>query len=76
LQLQPNEEKNTPEAIFQVPCGSFGEGLTFRQAMMKFSVWQQKRWARDHSAAFQQIRDVVQGWVNEDGTHPRRSAAE
>ena len=34
-----------------------------------------KRWARDHSGkSFQQIREEVQRWVDEDGTTPRRAA--
>ena len=34
-----------------------------------------KHWARDHSAkSFQQIREEVQHWVDEDGTPPRRTA--
>ena len=35
LRLQPDEEKNTPEAVFRVLRNSFGEGLTSTQAMRK-----------------------------------------
>ena len=42
LRRWPDEEKNTPEAIFQVLRSSFGEGLTSTQAMRKFSEWRQK----------------------------------
>lgn len=127
LRLRPDEEKNTPEAVFKVLRSSFGEGLSSTQAMRKFFERRQKekesiqdyshslmvllsrverlnpdavadkdqllrdqflenlydpqlrrdikRWARDHSGkSFQQIREEVQHWVDEDGTTPRRAA--
>ena len=127
LRLRPDEEKNTPDAVFKVLRSSFGEGLSSTQAMRKFFERRQKekesiqdyshslmvllsrverlnpgavadkdqllrdqflenlydpqlrrdikRWARDHSGkSFQQIREEVQRWVDEDGTTPRRAA--
>ena len=43
LRLRPDEEKNTPEAVFGVQLrNSFGEGLTSTQAMRKFFDRRQK----------------------------------
>ena len=42
LRLQPDEEKNTPEAVFRVLQNSFGKGLTSTQAMRKFFERRQK----------------------------------
>ena len=127
LRLRPDEEKNTPEAVFKVLRSSFVEGLSSTQAMRKCFERRQKEkesiqdyshslmvllsrverlnpgavaekdqllrdqflenlydlqlrrdikhWARDHSGkSFQQIREEVQRWVDEDCTTPRRAA--
>ena len=37
LRLRPDEEKNTPEAVFKVLRSSFGEGLSSTQAMRNSS---------------------------------------
>jgi len=61
LPLWPVEEKNTPDAVFQILRSSFGEGLTSTQAMRRFFERQQneKESIQDYSHSLM----VLLSWV-------------